>query len=740
MRLYIAEKRDVGTAIKSALELHRPNMSFSDKGGFYLSSDGMDCVTYASGHMTRLLDPEEHDEKYKVWNLDHLPMTWPVKQVAMNDRKKQLETIRSLLKKASHVYNMCDIDGAGEAIFRNIYDYCQTKNTDQCVYRVNITDENSDKIIKAIDNPRPLSDFDGLYREELARSVGDQRLGYGFSRLFAVQMQKQGVRVSAPVGRVLNAIVGIVCLREKKRDSHTAEYYHNISADFQSNAGAVCAKFIVTDEHGLELDEKGRIYNENQATELVSRLNNAQFYVSNIKRKHCHDSPPLVFDLLSLQVQCKRMLGLSPDETLQITQELRTKYKAITYNRVDTRYLPDSEHTDAPEKLEALNSIPSFSFVSGICDPSIKSRCFNDAKVTAHFGIIPTANMSMYQEMPKTHKQVFALIARQYLIQFMPKRERIESQITFQTEMNGIQYQFKATTSRTIHSGWELMFSNDKQSEELGVKEESDDDSIDSGIDTSTISVGNPVEASITSKPMETKAPNSYTMTTLLQELKSTAKFLPDGWIKQSFLERDRELDNNELGGVGTPASRSDILKKAFANEYLTEEKGKGKNSLGKIVPTDKGWTMYKILPTEICSPVTTALWSHYFLQIKRDELQVEDFWDIVNNNIAEITDRVKADGLQLGDWGRQVEVQTKESTSNETAPCPTCSSEIKRIKGKFGFFWPCKPCETNFPDYKKAPLHKECPKCGKLLRVIKGKNKLSLGCKGFPDCKHIES
>lgn len=740
MNLYIAEKREVALVIKLAMESHR-GMKFKEESGYFISSDSNECITYAAGHLTGLLDPEDFEEKYNRWNLDDLPMKWPVRSAPLPDKKRHLDIIKKLISKANCVFNACDIDGAGEAIFRNIYDYSKPP-ANQNVKRILISDNNPNKVILAIQSPRDPKEFDGIYLEEMARSVADQRFGYNTTRLFTLKLQEQGERTLFNSGRVFNAIVWLVCERERSRAAHEKSYYNLITGKFNTHVGSFFGKLIIDDSFGLSLDDKGRLIEPNEALQLVHKLKDSKFVVSNLKRKHAHDSPPLPFDLLSLQIQCRRMLGLSPDETMEITQELRTKYLMITYNRSDSRHLPLDEHGFSANKLSELSKIKNFSFVQSFCDPNIRSRAFDDSKVTAHHAIIITENLSAYDQLPKSHRDVFALIARQYLIQFFPKRERIETEITFETNIEGITYGFKTKTSRTVKLGWEQLFANDKNNDDVSngksVPHETDssDEEIDHGLDTTSLAVGNQATGDIETKQHESKPLPSYTMTALLSDLQRTGKYLPDSWYRTSFLARDKRLENGDTGGIGTAASRSDILKKAFASGFLKEEIGKSKKAMGKIVPTEKGMAMFKLLPDEVASPATTAIWSHYMLRINKKEITPEEFWDFVDSTIAEVTESVKRDGL---DFSGYITIKPDEQTQAITAECPCCHGPIRRIKGKFGFFWPCKECNKNFPDYNKMPLHKKCPECGGDLRVIKGKKSLSLGCKNYPKCHHIE-
>ncbi|PML12742.1 hypothetical protein BCT84_02335 [Vibrio breoganii] len=716
MRLYITEKKEVATALASALG----NQATAKNG--YLEAENY-RITWCSGHLFALQDPEDHNPAYKRWSLDDLPMTWPVKLKPIPRTSKQLKVVQQLISEASEIVHAGDPDAAGQAIVDNVINSCSRKPP--VILRALINDNNPGAIRAAINNLRPNEEFIGLYLDETARSVADQRLGYQLTRLLTTQAQKQNAETSLKlnVGRVQSAILGLCVRRMQTRESHKIEYYYTLKIATDTPAGPLFAKLNPTEELGLELDHEGRFFNKEEIERLAESLEGATVSIESIERKRAKDSPTLPFDLLSLQIEASRLYGLSPDETLAITQTLREKL-AISYNRCDTRYLTDEKHAEAPQVIANLATIPAYTSVANMVNPSIKSRAFNTAKTTAHHALAPTGNVSQYEKFSRNEKVIYALICRNYLIQFMSKREReiTTYSILVQTEAQQF-YTFEGKCSRVIELGWEVLFSRDQDSDEIKESQEEDN----SDIDTNSLYAGQAIAIDdINVGAQQTKALPVYTIETLLKDLQHTSKYVTDPKIKQYLLDKDS--NTTETGGIGTPATRSDILKKLFDNGILLAEGNKTK----KITPTENGYLLYDMLPTSITSPNTTAIWAHQQKLISELKLECEDFWTELDEFIRNETMRIKEHGLNIP--------KKYLKAPRPQSQCPLCSAQIPLLKGKFGNFFKCGDCNKTFPELNKKPFHKACPECSQDLRIIKPKKgKSFIGCTGFPECKHTE-
>lgn len=717
MKVYLAEKPEVASHITSVIDPKAVK-----KYGYYQCANG-DIVTWCIGHLLTLSDPQDFEPSLDKWNLEQLPMAWPVKYKTKKKVESQLKVVVSLLKKASTIISCVDIDASGQAIADEIFE--QYDIAPHKVLRALINDNNPKKIIKAIspEELKPNSEFRTLYLQEKARAVADQRVGYNLTRLLTCQAQKQGFNETLNVGRVQSSILGLVVRRYRERSLHIPHNYYLVRVECQTEAGPLMASLNIDEHDLLERDDKGRLTNYHQVKNLITSLDVHSVTLTDIQKKEVFDSPPLPYDLLSLQSDCSRYYGLEPDEVLDITQKLReAPFYAITYNRSDCRYIPDEVFESSEEIISALSSIDGLDQITLLTDHTVKSRAFNSAKTTAHGAIIPTGSVADWEQMTDEMKAVFILIARNYLIQFMPKRQRFVLNYTFTlSNEQHIKFHFNGRAQTVESAGWSIVFRNDDEAEDeledvspLDIKNINKDTRID--------------QANVFEKELVTNPPPLYIMSTLLSDLKSTAKYIQDPKLKAWMLEKDKHKEG-EQGGIGTAATRSGILKELFNKNVFTRNKKK------QIIPTQKGELLYDLLPASITSPDTTAIWSNFFRLIGDGETTPEHFWSEVDSFIQSAVTKVKENGLAIPDNL----IEEKQTSPDVLQACPLCQGNANRRKGKYGWFWQCSSCETYFDDLKNRLFYKCCEKCGKRLKVKKAQNKLFLGCSGYPDCKHTE-
>lgn len=729
MQLFLAEKPEVAKHIANVL-----SSSPAKKYGYF------DCgneriVTWCIGHMLKLSDPEDFDSNLKKWDLDTLPMQWPVKYKPNESTSGQLKVLKRLMKSADTIVNCTDIDAAGQAIADNVFKYCHVRP--ETVKRALINDNHPNSIRKALKNLKPNTDFHNLYLEELARAVGDQRVGYNITRLLTCQARKQGYNQKLNSGRVQSAILGLVVRRTRQRKAHVATKYYNIDGYFDFPEGTLKGRFNHNEHAMLEVDEKNRISNLEQARLVGQKTTGKVGKITQFETKTTYDSPPLPYDLLSLQVDCSRYFGMSPDDVMRITQELRdAPFYAITYNRSDNRYIDESNFADAAKIFDNLRSIDVLSSLLDRTDTTIKSRAFDSSKVGAHGGICPTETASGWEEMSDEQQAVFLLITRNYLLQFMPKRERyIANYVIEVMGDNDTAYCFDGRVQTVTSPGWFAVFCNDTEADEAAL-EDVDELNIDGFLreaksETSTVEVSEKT----------TTPPALYSMTTLLKDLKSTAKYIEDKKTREWMLEKDKGKEG-ESGGIGTAATRSSIVKELFNNALFE------KNSKSKIIPTVKGEVLYDLLPKSITAPDTTAIWSHYFRQIGEGSMTPEAFWSEVDQFIESFVATTKSQGLNIPQHLLTPEnpksgarAASSQQQATVTDSCPKCAGTATRIKGKFGPFWECRDCKSKFSDKLGALFHEKCPQCRHELRIVKGKKVKQpfIGCTNHPQCNYTE-
>lgn len=717
--LYIAEKPEVAGAIAKVINPNAPK-----KKGFY-DCGGNVIVTWAIGHLLALKDPDDFNPEYKKWSLAQLPLRYGVQYKPNPKTSAQLRAVLDLVKSAATIYVATDIDAAGQAIGDEILEYA---NIDpRTVNRVLINDNNPTKIAKAI-HPSSIksnADFEGLFLQEKSRSIADQRLGYNLTRALSCQSQKQGLKKTLNVGRVQSAILGLVVRRERSRKSHVKRHYHNITSAVNTSCGELKGRLKLEDNSNLELDEKGRLSNEGQVIQLVRSLHGQNAIITKVEHEHKYDSPPLPYDLLTLQIDCSRLFDFSADDVLEYTQKLReSPYYAISYNRSDCRYIEDDNFSEAPTTISNLSNT-LLEPIASKCDSTIKSRAFNSDKTGAHGAIIPTGSITGFDEMPDELKVVYILIARNYLLQFLPKRERHVTKYEYTIKSSeGFDWQFVGKSQKVLEPGWAAVFQNDAESEDAALDDVEE-------VDMTNLPEGESIaSANVQSQAKETKPLASYTNATLLKDLKSTAKYITDPTFKKWMLAKDKGNDG-EQGGIGTAATRASIVKGLFDNGFLMVDPKK------KVIPTQDGEFLFDMLPERITLPETTALWSHHFKEIEEGRMGMADFLSEIDATIEAEIENIKRNGLKI-----PPEMIPKKVVSK----CPFCERpEMKLIpakRGKYSAFWKCNECEKTASDDNGKPFKKSCPTCREPLKIVTPKDpkkKQFISCSAFPKCTYKE-
>lgn len=508
-------------------------------------------------------------------------------------------------------------------------------------------------------------------------------------------------------------ILGLVVARDKENENHKSSFYYTVKGNFNSNN----INFIAN----LKVDEK--ITEENEANNILNICKGKDGVILKAINEPKRTNPPLPYNLLDLQAECSKKYSYKPDKTLEITQSLREKHKLITYNRSDCSYLPENLFSEAPVTLESIKAnLLDFEDFIDQANSSIKSLAWNDENVTAHHGIIPTAQKVNIKDLSKDELNVYTLIARKFVAQFYEPKEYIHTQIEVDINNNI----FTTSSKKTTKQGFEVLFKGeieDDESEEL----ENNSNLLENITINAQANCNN-----INISKEKTKPKPYYTMATLLKDLTSVAKYIKDPEIKKLLVEKDKDK-KGENGGIGTPATRSNHLKTLFDRGYIIED---GKS----IKSTETGKKIIELSPDSLQSPDMTALWFEQQKDIQSGTLSREEFLANVDNYIKEEIERIKANN--------------KFETLAGGIKCPNCDiGNLRKIKNKDGkFFWGCSNyqggCKTSFPDDKGKPLilkpsgHK-CPDCkdGDLIKRKTVKDKKTSywwGCSNYSKgCKY---
>lgn len=570
-KLVIAEKpmlaRDIARAITGK--------NVSETAHLPITGNGY-TVCACAGHLLELVEPDSIDPKWgKPWSLDVLPVevhNWPKEPT--EDKKSLVEEIAGLLETCDSVIAAGDPDDEGQLIVDELLDYLGYTGK---VERVYVNDNIEKNIVKAFDNLVPNDSCRGAGNAAYARQMADMCFGVNETRLATKRLG--GLFT---VGRVQTPTLGLVVMRDNAIEHHVTRKFYELSARGTSVAGVLTFKF----KPGKELlaGEK-HLFDTNALEALKDKLDGRDLpFETTVSKKQ--ENPPLPYNLTVLLSDMSRRFGFTAAKTQQITQDLRDKYKAITYNRSDSQYLKEEHREQAPAVLsQAMENLG----VSWPLDYSLHSKAFNDGNVTAHHGIIPQEAKAPVSKMTTDEAKVYTAICERYAMQFLPPAVYDVSESTADVDGGSL----VLTAKRLVDAGFKAVFGN-VSDESDGADSDSENPLVPEGSHTL-----DGISCAIDEK--ETTPPKPYTEGTLIADMASIAKYVIDPEIRE-ILKRKDDGKKGEHGGIGTTATRSSIIENLKNRGYLEERKG-------KVRATDKAKAFYALLPPEIRGADVTARW-----------------------------------------------------------------------------------------------------------------------------------
>ncbi|WP_257253216.1 MULTISPECIES: DNA topoisomerase III [unclassified Endozoicomonas] len=609
MRLIIAEKPSLGRAIADVLP--RPHKR---QDGYIETASG-DVVTWCIGHLLEQAEPEHYDPAYKQWRFEHLPIVpqqWQL-QPRKNTRA-QLSVIRKLLKTADVIVHAGDPDREGQLLVDEVLDYLKLSPTRRkSVRRLLVNDLNGSAVKKAFDRMQSNSDYVPLSVSALARSRADWLYGINLTRAYTVLGKKAGYGGLLSVGRVQTPVLGLVVRRDEDIAQFQPKPYFEVFALLVTDRGECFkAKWQPSEACQPWMDDEGRVLDRRLAENVVSRIQGKQGTVSKLENKPAKESPPLPYSLSVLQIDAAKQLRMSAKEVLDVCQKLYEQ-KLVTYPRSDCRYLPVEHFREAPEVLAAIRSNDEklASAVDGAL-PDRKSKAWNDKKVGAHHGIIPTTRRADLYKMGDRERNLYRLIARQYVAQFYPDHRFLARKVSVTLE-GGL---FMASSREVQEEGWTAIFprkpssTTDKQSDKF------------EGQRLPELQQGQTLlckEAELAEK--QTQPPRPFTDATLLSAMTGIARYVKDTEIRKVLKETD---------GLGTEATRAGIIELLFNRKYLARQ---GKN----IHATETGKALIKALPEPVSRPDMTARWEASLNQIVEKKGSYQTFMNQLEQQLLQL-------------------------------------------------------------------------------------------------------
>lgn len=655
MRLYIAEKPSMGREIAKCLQ--GPARVGS---GFIETAEGV--VTWCFGHILRQAEPEEYDAAYKKWTesvLPIVPATW--KLIVSESSAQQFGIVKGLIAKADEIVHAGDPDREGQLLVDEVLDFVGNKKPVKRLL-LNALDEKS--VREALADLRDNHDFAPLKMSALARARADWLIGMNLSRAYTLAARRAGRRDVLPIGRVKTPTLALVVRREREIANFRPVKHYTIKAEFAHKNGKFTAAWKPSEEQ-QGLDSEGRLVDKSAAEKKLAAFSSAagageQGVVAEYKKAKKEEPQRLPFALSTLQVLAGKRFGYEPQQVLDTAQQLYER-KLTTYPRSDCEYLPANQFRAAGTILANLSQTGDEQLVAwvGGADAKIKSRAWNDKKITAHHAIIPTTVKVKLDTLTPMQRNIYFLIAQAYLAQFYPVHVYDQTKL----ELNFAGERFTASGRVVREAGWKALYAgkNAEKNESEENEERGDNNELPAmkKKDAAAWQSGKIAEK-------ETKPPQRFTPSTLLAAMKEIHKFVHDEAAKKTL---------RAVSGIGTEATRATIIDDLIRRKFL---QAAGKKKV--LTPTAAAEFLVDSLPEDMTYPDKTAVWEDKLHAMAEGEGTMDAF----------LAEQIAFTRALCGAAAKAVLPAAEEETK-----CPRCGRGVLTKKqGKNGAFWGC----TNFP------------------------------------------
>ena len=629
------------------------------RGDGYMEGNGY-LVSWCVGHLVELSQPEAYDEKYAKWKYDDLPILpehWQYQVSAST--KKQFGILKKLMQRKDVESLICATDAGreGELIFRLVYHQCGCKKP---VERLWISSMEDSAIREGFQKLRPGTEYDALYEAALCRERADWIVGINATRLFSCLYGQ-----TLNVGRVMTPTLAMVVMRDAAIRAFKPEPFYSAELKFRDfQAG------------GERMKEKA------EAEKLVAECCQAgSAIITKVEQKEKSEKPPALFDLTSLQREANRQLGFTAQQTLDYTQALYEK-KLVTYPRTDSRYLTDDMAPLVPELVSVIQQ--SFQIQADVPAPVNAAQVINSKKVTDHHAIIPTEQYVQLSALSNEERRIYDLVVRRFLAVLLPPCVYEETVIQASIEKEC----FTARGKRMVEKGWQEAYEDNRYDEEDEAKEEVREQNLP------LLQAGMKFDQpKISLREGKTKPPARFTEGTLLSAMENPVRYMEN---------RDSSLVKTigEAGGLGTVATRADIIEKLFRS-FLLEKKG------NEIYLTSKARQLLKLVPADLKKPELTASWEMQLNEIAKGKKRRDAFMKEIRSYTVELIEEIKT------------EEGTFRHDNLTNKKCPNCGKRLLAVNGKNAKMLVCQDRECGYRETVSRTTNARCPVCHKRMEMI---------------------
>lgn len=679
--LIITEKPSVAREFANVLKV-------SGRQDGYIENQNY-VITWCVGHLVGMVYPEDYDEKFKKWKLEDLPfLPKDYKYDVIPNVKKQYDIVHGLLHREDidKVYWAGDAGKEGQTIEENIRNFGGVRSGMEEL-RVWIDSQTEEEILRGINEARPMSDYENLGKSGIMRTIEDYAMGINFSRVMSVKYgnllnDAAGTKnyTAIAVGRVMTCVLGMVVIREREIRNFKETPFYRIVGSFTD--GDIEGEWKSAE--GSEYFESPLLYKENgfkkeeDASALIDKLSGKTAKITALEQGVSKKRAPLLFNLAELQAECAKRFKISPDETLQIAQDLYER-KFTTYPRTDARVLSSAVAKEISKNLNRLKSYPdTVYFVEQILSSRsylgiAKTAYTDDSKVTDHYAIIPTGQVSDLNSLNHLQRSVYDLIVRRFLSIFYPPA----------------QYQ---TVKMTVQIEKEPFFVSAKVLKEKGYleiagrpeKEDADEDKSEQNSEkilaiTNELKVGDEILVNgLTLKEGKTSPPKRYTSGSMVLAMENAGQLIEDEELRAQI----------KGSGIGTSATRAEIIKKLVRIHYLNL------NSKTQVLtPENLGEMVYEVVNLTVpalLNPKMTASWEKGLEGITKGEVDFFDYRKKLEDFIRQETEGMIKSNLKEQIASRIHPFAGKESRGIKSkfklgVNCPVCGGQMETTPFGYG-------------------------------------------------------
>ena len=645
-------------------------------------------VTWALGHLVILADPEEYDKKYTKWEMNTLPMMpEKMKLVVIRQTAKQYQAVKNQLfrKDIGDIVIATDAGREGELVARWILEKSGCRKPIRRLWISSVTDK---AIRDGFHNLKDGKEYDNLYRAASARAEADWLVGINGTRALTCKYNAQ-----LSCGRVQTPTLAMIAMREDEIRNFKPKDYFGITLQ----AGGVQWTWKDGKNGGT------RTFHKEKAEEIREKAGHSVLEITSVEKKPKKTLAPGLYDLTTLQREANQRYGFSAKETLNIMQRLYENHKVLTYPRTDSRYIGKDVVPTIRERLKACGTGPYRKLAGALLTKPLQTNgsFVDDKKVSDHHAIIPTEQFVQLDHMTNEERKIYDMVVRRFLSVLYPPSVYEQTAV----EGNAAGYSFAAKGRSVKDPGWKAVYEEGFQEDEEDTEaQEMKDQSLPDFHKGQRIQIE---KIQLTSG--KTKPPARFTEATLLAAMENPVKYL-------AVKNQQAAKTLGETGGLGTVATRADIIEKLF-HTFLMEKKG------NEIHLTSKAKQLLELVPEDLKKPDLTADWEKKLSDISKGRLRQDEFLKGIRKYTCEIVDEIKTgEGTFRHD-----------NITNKI--CPNCGKRLLAVNGKNSRMLVCQDRECGYRETIARTTNARCPKCHKRMELlVKGKEETFVCVCGYKE------